>query len=52
MLRWAAIESAADRLDINHDKAAAIAAELENRGLVKIGGHYVTLTEAVRARAS
>jgi len=39
----------ADRLSIDHDKAEAIAAELEKRDLVRIGGgHSVTLTEAGR----
>jgi hypothetical protein len=44
VLRWATIDSVADRLDIDHDKAEAIAAELEERDLVRIGsGHCVTL---------
>ena len=45
--RWDSIDSVADRLGINQDKAEVIAAELEAAHLVLVGGgHSVTLTEA------
>ena len=49
VLRWASIDSVADRLGMDPDKAAALAAELGEAGLVRVGGgHSVWLTEAGR----
>ncbi len=47
--RWATITAVADRLDIDQDKAEALAAELEAANLVRVGGgHSVMLAEAGR----
>jgi hypothetical protein len=49
VLRWASIDSVADRLGMDPNKAAVLAAELEARNLVKVGGgHSVWLTETGR----
>src|SRR5258708_30806348 len=43
-LRWTTITTVADRLGIDQDKAEALAAELDEQGLVRVGGgHSVTL---------
>jgi len=43
-LRWTTITTVADRLAIDQDKAEALAAELDEQGLVRVGGgHSVTL---------
>lgn len=48
-LRWASIDSVADRLEMDPDKAAVLAAELGEAGLVRVGGgHSVWLAEAGR----
>src|SRR5260370_1013847 len=48
-LRWTTITAVADRLGIDQDKAEALAAELDERGLVRVGGgHSAKLTEARR----
>src|SRR5258708_15303215 len=42
--RWTTITAVADRLGIDQDKAEALAAELDEQGLVRVGGgHSVTL---------
>src|SRR5258708_4495871 len=42
--RWTTITVVADRLGIDQDKAEALAAELDEQGLVRVGGgHSVTL---------
>jgi Mn-dependent DtxR family transcriptional regulator len=47
--RWTTITAVADRLDIDQDKAEALAAELDEQGLVRVGGgHSVMLEEAER----
>jgi hypothetical protein len=52
LLRWATIDSVADRLGIDHEEAAALAAELDAAGLVRVGGgHSVILEEAGRQLA-
>jgi Mn-dependent DtxR family transcriptional regulator len=49
VLRWATIDSVADRLGMDPDKAAVLAAELDEQGMVRVGGgHSVWLTEAGR----
>src|SRR5882757_2501619 len=37
-LRWTTITAVADRLGIEQDKAEALAAELDEEGLVRVGG--------------
>jgi Mn-dependent DtxR family transcriptional regulator len=54
--RWTTITAVADRLGIDQDKAEALAAELDEQGLVRVGGgHSVTLApdgwQLVRKRA-
>ena len=47
--RWTTITAVADRLGIDQDKAEALATELDEQGLVRVGGgHSVTLAEAGR----
>jgi hypothetical protein len=47
VLHWVTIDSVADRLAMDPDKAAALAAELDDAGLVRVGGgHSVMLEEA------
>ena len=52
MRRMASIDSVAERLGIDYDKAVALAAELKAADLVRIGGgHSVPRTKAGRQRA-
>ena len=52
ILRWAAIDSVADRLGMDPDKAAAMTVALGEAGLVRVGGrHSVILAEAGRQLA-
>ena len=42
--RWTTITAVADRLGIDQDEAEALATELDDAGLVRVGGgHSVTL---------
>jgi hypothetical protein len=54
--RWTTITAVADRMGIDQDKAEALAAELDEQGLVPVGGgHSVTLApegwQSVRSAA-
>ena len=49
VLRYASIASVAARLGIDQEAAEALAAELDDAGLVRVGGgHSVTLEQAGR----
>ena len=42
--RWTTITAVAERMGIDQEPAEALAAELDNQGLVRVdGGHSVTL---------
>jgi hypothetical protein len=45
VLRWASIDSVADRLGMDPDKAAVLAAELDDAGLVRVGGGHSVMLE-------
>ena len=50
--RWTTITAVADRLGVDQDKAEALAAELDEQGLVRVGGgHSVWLTHDGRELA-
>jgi len=52
LLRWASITSAAKRLGIDQEEAEALAADLDDASLVRVGGgHSVILEEAGRQLA-
>jgi 3-deoxy-D-arabino-heptulosonate 7-phosphate (DAHP) synthase class II len=49
ILRMTTIYSVAERIGMDYDEAAALAAELDEAGLLRVGGgHSVWLTEAGR----
>jgi hypothetical protein len=52
LLRYASIAGVADRMGIEQEEAEALAAELDDAGLVRVGSwHSVTLEEAGRQLA-
>jgi DNA-binding transcriptional ArsR family regulator len=49
MLRWATIDSVAERIGMGYEEAEHMARQLEDAGLVRVGGgHSVMLEEARR----
>ena len=49
VLRWASIDSVDDRLGMDPDEAAVLAAELDDAGLMRVGGATVSLSGALVA---